>query len=171
MVAPFSVFYLETDQVLHEPVLYLCWCVGEVLCEICECAHSLERLKHTWLNRMSAERWCDFFEMLTEGIGLWLCPSRHCLQQVAEQQCLYDCQEECGRAGHAVPIPEAHQWHLDFGWTPYPTRKPQLHGKAFLGMSDWIRAGEEELFFSFLLSTLEELLEELSPEMPETSHH
>lgn len=53
---------------------------------------------------------------------------RHSVREASEQQHLYHCQEKRGRPGHALPVPQAHQWHLDPGRAAYPAGEPQLHG-------------------------------------------
>ncbi|XP_048958025.1 AP-1 complex subunit beta-1 isoform X6 [Canis lupus dingo] len=52
---------------------------------------------------------------------------RGCEQQATEQQHLHSRQEERGRPGYALPVPEAHQRHLGAGRAAYPARQPQLH--------------------------------------------
>jgi len=67
-----------------------------------------------WINR------CVFLS------SLW----RHRLQQTAEQQRLHHCQEERGRPGHALPVSETHQRHLDLGRASHSAGEPELHGEV-----------------------------------------
>lgn len=64
------------------------------------------------------------------GAELFLCPPRCCQQQAPRQQHLHHRQEERGGPGHALPVSEAHQWHLGVGGAPHPAQQPQLHGTA-----------------------------------------
>lgn len=57
-------------------------------------------------------------------------PQRRRQQQAAGQQHLHHRQEDGGGAGHALPVPEAHQRHLGAGRAPHPAQQPHPHGTA-----------------------------------------
>lgn len=55
---------------------------------------------------------------------------RYSVRKTAEQQHLHHRQEERRRPGHAVSVPQTHQWVLDPRRTLHTTWQSQLHAPS-----------------------------------------